>query len=64
MLSLRGVIHNPNPPAMLLGLAGIGIAGIGALIVSPFRSRVVLHPDAIAVTSNLAPTRLVPDAQK
>jgi hypothetical protein len=59
LLSLTGVVHNPNPPSSLAGIALAAIAGFGILVFILDRSRVVLYPDGIEVTRLLWPSRRV-----
>lgn len=59
ILSLTGVIHNPNPPRETAAMALILIAAPAMFIAGVHRSRVVVNPDAIEVTRYLGPTRRV-----
>jgi hypothetical protein len=58
-LSLTGVVHNPNPPSSIAGIAVVTIAGFGVLLFILARSCVVLHEDGIDVTRRLWPLRRV-----
>jgi hypothetical protein len=58
ILSLMGIIHNPNPPSTLLGYLTAAVIGGAALVLSLLRDCVVLFPDAsIVVKRNLSPSR-------
>ncbi|HEU5337373.1 MAG TPA: hypothetical protein VFU27_15495 [Terriglobales bacterium] len=58
ILSLLGIIHNPNSPSVLVGYLTVAILGGAALVLSLFRDCVVLFPDAsIVVKRNLMPSR-------
>jgi hypothetical protein len=59
LLSLTGVVHNPNPPSTLAGFALAAISGFGLLVFILDRSRVVLYPDGIEVTRAPWPPRRV-----
>src|SRR5205807_1065973 len=57
ILNFAGVIHNPNPPSTLIAIVATAIMAGVAGILSLYRSRVVLHPQGIAVTRFLSRSR-------
>jgi hypothetical protein len=59
ILSLAGVIRNPNPPTTLAGIAIFAVGANFAYIWGLKRSRVVLHPESIEVTRFLSRSRRV-----
>ncbi len=59
VLSILGVIRNPNPPSTLVAIAAALVTGGTLLIASIERGRVILGPDAVEVRGAVWPARRI-----